>query len=116
MSETDRVAVVSHGPGNELNKLFHSREHTVLKPIPLYEPQEDTLPSGLMESMRKSRPLVLIEENNENIFVADPADPVNPPVGHVAGVKCWTDFACRPRVFEIQVLSLERIDHIPLHN
>jgi hypothetical protein len=76
----------------------------------------DALPKALMESNTQSKPLVLIEENSTSVFVADPPDPTDPPANSSApgGVKCWTDFQCRPTVYEIQTSSLTRIDHIPV--
>lgn len=66
------------------------------------------LPPELMESETDSKPLVVIEKNSESIFVADPSDPKER-----GGAKCWTDFQCRPRVFELQIADLSRIEHIP---
>ncbi len=65
------------------------------------------------EIMDPEKQWVLIEENSRSIFVADSNDPKDPPPGHPRGVKCWTDFACRPRVFEISMRNVVRIEHLP---
>lgn len=63
----------------------------------------------------QSKPLVLIEENSDAIFVADPSDPKNPPPGQdgPGGIECWLNFQCRPKVIEIHKADLIRIEHDP---
>ena len=73
----------------------------------------EVLPAELMASDILSKPLVLLEENSSTVFVADPNDPPGDHGGS-AGVRCWTDFQCRPRVFEIQLSNLSRIEHLPV--
>jgi len=91
-----------------------SRGKAVMRPIDA-RPPLDVLPQELMESgLLSSKALVLIEANSTSVFVADPNDPASSLAGGPSGVKCWTDFQCRPKVFEIQISNLARIEHLPV--
>ncbi len=109
----DQTGIPVRRSDTDLTKAPWPKPHLSSRSVYTFQPQGEVLPPELMEAASESKPLVLIEENSDAIFVADPSEPANPPPGHFRGVKCWTDFECRPRVFEIQLLNLLRVEHIP---
>jgi hypothetical protein len=70
--------------------------------------REEFVTSG---SLCISKDLVLLDEGTNSTFVADPADPLR--TEGIGGIRCWADFACRPKVMEIKINELVYIEHLP---
>jgi hypothetical protein len=66
---------------------------------------------NLVDNVCRSKEMVLIEENSNSAFVADPTEPNRNDCQ--GGMKSWTNTDCRPRVFEIRLPEILGLEHVP---